>query len=584
MEGKFNPGAGSAAGQNQSSLSLSYAAAIDAISSTITRRKRVDSTNVTNEFLIMFEYLKILELEESLSQLKVIHVAGTKGKGSTCAFSESILRACGFRTGLFTSPHLIDLCERYRIDGLEISQEKFLANFWWCWDRLKDNCTKDVPMPNYFRLLTLVAFKIFTSEKVDVAILEVGLGGKYDATNVVKLPIVCGISSLGFDHMEILGNTLSQIAGEKAGIFKPGVPAITVPQPEEAMKVLKDRASHLSIPLQLASPLDASILGGLNLSLAGDHQYINAGLAVALCRTWLRSTGHSEDSDLLESVDDERYLPKPFIKGLVTTNFPGRSQVIPDPHTRSCQQHSEGEAGNADAGKLCFYLDGAHSPESMEECAKWFSHAIKKENQSVIEAREVFNETQNGCSGLLPDLEQQFHSKENSRNNLKQILIFNCMAERDPQLLLPRLVHTCALHGVHFNGAFFVPNQLSFNQVGSSLTPAATGSPNVNLSWQLTLQRTWENIIRGGKESNQKIGSSSPEMPPPCDILLDDSSRGSNPNTKDHTFSAVMPSLPETIRWLRECVQQNHSLRIQVLVTGSLHLIGDALRMLKKCP
>lgn len=129
-----------------------------------------------------------------------------------------------------------------------------------------------------------------------------------------------------------------------------------------------------------------------------------------------------------------------------------------------------------------------------------------------------------------------------------------------------------------------MPNHLSFNQVGSSLTPAATGSPNVNLSWQLTLQRTWENIIRGGKDSDQKIGSSCPEMPPPCDIFLNDTSRENCPNTKDHTFSAVMPSLPETLRWLRECVQKNHSLRIQVLVTGSLHLIGDVLRMLKKCP
>jgi len=129
-----------------------------------------------------------------------------------------------------------------------------------------------------------------------------------------------------------------------------------------------------------------------------------------------------------------------------------------------------------------------------------------------------------------------------------------------------------------------VPNQLSFNQVGSSLTPAATGSPTVNLSWQLTLQRAWENIIRGGKESDQKIGSSCPQMLPRCDILLNDFSWGSYPNTKDHTFSAVMPSLPETIRWLRECVQQNHSLRVQVLVTGSLHLIGDVLRMLKKYP
>ncbi|KAH9324310.1 hypothetical protein KI387_004488, partial [Taxus chinensis] len=516
----------------------------------------------------------ILDLEESLSRLNVIHVAGTKGKGSTCAFAESILRACGYRTGLFTSPHLIDICERYRLNGMEIEQETFLKHFWWCWHQLKDDCTKDVPMPNYFRLLTLVAFKIFTAEKVDVAILEVGLGGKYDATNVVKSPVVCGIASLGFDHMEILGDTLSQIAGEKAGIFKPRVPAITVPQPEEAMEVLKDKASELSVPLQVALPLSLSSLGGFKLSLAGDHQYINAGLAVALCRAWLRSTGHSKDFDLLESVDDKAYLPEPFIKGLAKASFPGRAQVIPDPYVRCSEQHSEEDVENVDASELIFYLDGAHSPESMEACANWFSCAIKNDLQSCTQVKGMPNVTQNCYNHLSPNFEQQKYSSQNYRKNSKQILIFNCMAERDPKLLLPHLVDTCALHGVHFHGAFFVPNHLSFTQVGSSLTPAANDSPKVDISWQLFLQRTWENLINKGKESNNmELGL--PQIPPPYDFLLDDSSQESYPNNKYKVFSAAMPSLPQTIKWLRECVRQNHSVHLQVLVTGSLHLIGD---------
>ncbi|KAL6176201.1 hypothetical protein ACLB2K_052836 [Fragaria x ananassa] len=164
---------------------------------------------------------KILELEEPIAQMKIIHVAGTKGNGSTCTFSESILRHCSFRTGLFTSPHLIDVRERFRLDGyrVDISEEKFLEYFWWPFNRLKEKASDDIPMPTYIRFLALLAFKIFFGEKVDVAILEAGLGGKLDATNV-QAPVVCGISSLGYDHMEILGYTLGEIAGEKARIFK----------------------------------------------------------------------------------------------------------------------------------------------------------------------------------------------------------------------------------------------------------------------------------------------------------------------------------------------------------------------------
>ncbi|RYR26215.1 hypothetical protein Ahy_B02g060410 [Arachis hypogaea] len=120
----------------------------------------------------------------------------------------------------------------------------------------------------------------------------------------IQEPIVCGITSLEYDHMEILGNTLGEIAGEKAGIFKDQISAFTVPQPDEAMRVLEEKASQLNVPLQVVNPLDPSLLNGLRLGLEGEHQYLNAGLAVALCSTWLKRTGHLGDTNLEKSVLD----------------------------------------------------------------------------------------------------------------------------------------------------------------------------------------------------------------------------------------------------------------------------------------
>ncbi|XP_043816861.1 folylpolyglutamate synthase isoform X2 [Manihot esculenta] len=427
-----------------------YDEAMDALSSLITKRSRADKSNKGDRFDLLFDYLKMLELDQAISEMKIIHVAGTKGKGSTCTFTESILRHCGFHTGLFTSPHLIDVRERFRLDGEDICEEKFLAYFWWCYDRLKEKTTEDIPMPTYFRFLALLAFKIFAAEQVDVAILEVGLGGTFDATNVVQTHVVCGISSLGYDHMEILGNTLGEIAGEKAGIFKNGVPAFTVPQPDEAMRVLEEKASKRDVPLQVAPPLDSNLLNGLKLGLEGEHQYINAGLAVALSSKWLQRTGHLEIS----------------------------------------------------------YLE-------------------------------------------------------------QTILLFNCMSVRDPQLLLPRLMKTCATHGVYFKKALFVPNISVYYKVGSHALPPT--EPQVDLSWQFTLQRLWENLVQGDK------GGEANNTDAVCEEVKDDT--GSSVRTCKN--SAVFPSLPLAIKWLRDSVYQNRSVRIQVLVTGSLHLVGDVLRLVK---
>ncbi|XP_020675985.2 LOW QUALITY PROTEIN: folylpolyglutamate synthase-like [Dendrobium catenatum] len=433
----------------------------------------------------MFEYLKILELEDSMSRLKVIHVAGTKGKGSTCAFTESILRNCGFHTGLFTSPHLIDVRERFRLDGTDISEEKFTAYFW-SWDILQEKINDDVPIPTYFRFLALLAFKIFVAEKVDVAIVEVGLGGKFDATNVIRTPIVCGICSLGYDHMEILGNTLGEIAGEKAGIFKQGVPAYTVSQPEEAMSTLKAKASQLGISLQVASPLDRGLLDGQQLGLDGEHQYINAGLAISMSRSWLERTVHSEGI----FTQNTKSLPEQFIRGLTLSRLQGRAQIVPDPF--STQSPTLGPGG------LVFYLDGAHSPESMVVCARWFSNATKET------ARYIYHHEQ---------------PENSSSARLVPILIFNCMSVRDPQLLLAPLMSTCSYNGL--------------------IDDKVAG------------------VNEACKQGEQRI-------------------------TRNFENSAIFPSLASAIQWLREYAQQKRPIRLQVLVTGSLHLVGDALRLIKK--
>ncbi|PUZ38396.1 hypothetical protein GQ55_9G192900 [Panicum hallii var. hallii] len=500
--------------------SAEYEEVLGCLGSLITRKVRADTGNRGNQWELMAKYVQILELEEPIAQLKVVHVAGTKGKGSTCTFAESILRSCGFRTGLFTSPHLMDVRERFRLDGLDISEDKFIRYFWWCWNKLKDKTGNDVPMPAYFRFLALLAFKIFSDEKVDVAVLEVGLGGKYDATNVVRAPVVCGISSLGYDHMEILGNTLGEIAGEKAGILKKGVPAYTVPQPEEAMSVLMRRASELGVSLQVVQPLDPQKLEDQPLGLHGEHQYMNAGLAVALANTWLEKQGHLDRIHVKHSDT----LPHQFIKGLSSACLQGRAQIVPDPQVNS-------ENDKDDNSSLVFYLDGAHSPESMETCARWFAHVTNNDRIQL---------------GSL----KQPHADRNSR----KILLFNCMTVRDPQRLLPRLLDTCAQNGIHFEQALFVPNQSQYNKLGSLASPPSERE-QIDLSWQLSLQRVWESLPHNNEGLN-----------------------GANSSRA----SSVFESLPQAIQWVRETAQQNQSTQFQVLVTGSLHLVGDVLRLLKK--
>ena len=210
-----------------------------------------------------------------------LHIAGTKGKGSTAHLAEALLREAGFRTGLYTSPHLVHLRERIRLDGDPISEEAFtrtMAEMEPQLRRLK---------PTYFETMTAAAFLHFANTGVEAAVIEVGLGGRLDATNVI-LPAACAITTIDYDHMDKLGHTLTAIAGEKAGIIKAGVPVVSSPQAPEARKVLLARSQPVFPRFRVLSrrgfvlKFTVEGVGACALPALGDHQAANAATALAL--------------------------------------------------------------------------------------------------------------------------------------------------------------------------------------------------------------------------------------------------------------------------------------------------------------
>ncbi len=224
----------------------------------------------------------------------VIHVAGTNGKGSTCAFLRAIAEAGGLRVHVFSSPHLVRFNERIRLAGALVSDaalEAALAE--------AEQANAGAPI-TVFEVITAAAFLLFSRTPADLLVLETGLGGRFDATNVVDHPVACAITSISMDHMDFLGDTLAKIAGEKAGILKRGTPAATGNQPPEAQMVLEDAAAALGITLAVRGqdwtiqPTESGLRyadpgGVLELprpALPGPHQADNAGIAIAALRSW----------------------------------------------------------------------------------------------------------------------------------------------------------------------------------------------------------------------------------------------------------------------------------------------------------
>lgn len=253
--------------------------------------------------------------------VKVAHVAGTNGKGSTCAMMDSVARACGMRTGLFTSPHLIDYRERMRVSGEMISEERCAELL----TEIRAVCEGLEAHPTFFEITLAVAMKWFREKGCELIVLETGMGGRLDATTAVPAD-VCVVTPVGLDHTQWLGDTLEKVAAEKAGIFLEGVPAFSAPQEVGARRVLEKEANERRTPLEFID----EPLGGYGISLAGEHQKWNAALALAAL--------HALGLRLVyESVSD----------GLSKVKWPGRFERF----------ESDG---------IEVVLDGAHNPQAAE--------------------------------------------------------------------------------------------------------------------------------------------------------------------------------------------------------------------------
>lgn len=293
--------------------------------------------------------------------LNIVHVAGTKGKGSTCTFVSSILscyqRLHGVpkKIALYTSPHLIAVRERIQIDGEPISEDLFTEYFFEVWNRLERSALEEghepTRKPAYFRFLTLMSFHVFIREGVDVAIYEVGVGGERDSTNIIDRPIATGITSLGIDHVGALGDTIESIAWHKAGIFKFSSPAFTVDQYPAAMGVLEERAKEKNVEL-IKVGIHPNITS-VNLKSTANFQRKNASLAIYLAGTALTALG-------IQLPDLRETLPGGFIQGLENAVCRGRLE------------------SNFE-GPTTWYLDGAHTLDSLTVSGEWFSQIIRKE-------------------------------------------------------------------------------------------------------------------------------------------------------------------------------------------------------------
>ena len=239
-------------------------------------------------------------LDLPAKEQRIIHVAGTNGKGSVCAMLDSICRAGGYRTGLFTSPHLITYRERIRVNGEMIGAEAVADGL----ELIRELVREWEPHPTFFEITTALALWHFRREACEIVVLETGMGGRLDATNAIA-PVVSVITPIDYDHQKWLGSTLTEIAGEKAGIIKPSAPVVSAQQRDAPAEVIRARAAECDAPLEFVSAkYDAS-----RIALRGEHQQENAALGLAA----LRAAKIEVDDDAVR-------------RGLTSVNWPARFQ------------------------------------------------------------------------------------------------------------------------------------------------------------------------------------------------------------------------------------------------------------------
>lgn len=308
----------------------------------------------------------------------VVHVAGSNGKGSVCAFTASVLQKNGYSVGLFTSPHLVKTNERFRINGVDVTDEVFLDAFHKVYTLSLQLVEEGSYHPTYFEFLFLMGMVIFSEAQVQIVVLETGLGGRLDATNVVEHPLVCVITSMSLEHTEYLGDTLADVAGEKAGIIKPGAVVVHEGFQEEVNRVIAEKAAVYGNQVLtltedmftvkqrsttgMTFTLEADLCSGMDISIpfAAPYQVINASLAM-----------------LVFQALQERYpmSPEGIAAGLMETNWQGRMEsVLP-------QVIVDG-AHNDDGIRR--FIETAKQFDEQHEITMLFSAVVEKDYHAMI--------------------------------------------------------------------------------------------------------------------------------------------------------------------------------------------------------
>ena len=284
----------------------------------------------------------------------IIHVAGTNGKGSVCAMIDSICRAQGYQTGLYISPHLVTFRERIRVNGEMISEDAVADGL----TMIRDKVADWDPHPTFFEVATGLALKHFGDANIDIAILETGLGGRLDATNAVQSDVSV-ITPIGLDHENLLGNTLAEIAGEKAGIIKPGVPVVSAPQQSQAEDVIRARADECGSPVQFIN----DTYKRSPAALRGEYQKRNAALAIAAIQA---ANIHLDE--------------KAIAHGLAAIEWPARFQKWDD---RTI-------------------IDGAHNPSAASILARTWEEVFGHQKATLVLAVLSDKDLRGICEALAP--------------------------------------------------------------------------------------------------------------------------------------------------------------------------------------
>ncbi|KAL8708600.1 MAG: hypothetical protein Q9220_006536 [cf. Caloplaca sp. 1 TL-2023] len=508
-------------------------------------RKAGSSMN-TQSVPEMNEFTRRIGYEPSdFDELRPIHIAGTKGKGSTSAFISSILtqylpspsqpNPLFRKIGLYTSPHLRFVRERIQINNEPLSEPQFAKYFFEVWDRLEASAQAhgEEPKaksakPSYFRFLTLMAFHTYMREDVDTAIIECGIGGEYDSTNIILHPSITGITSLGIDHVQILGETIDSIAWHKAGIMKAGAPAYTVPQPSAAQETLNRRANEKSVNLTTVS--EHPQLQAIKLGLEAPFQRINASLAIEIAAAHINTLPDSPSSSINTTTEA---LPPEFIRGLEKVRWPGRCEI-------------RRERG------IAWHLDSGHTLESIQLAASWFASHIPP--SSPISPQQPSS----------PPQAKEQGKKKNRRT--PRILLFNQQSRDAPALV--RRLHSTLLSSLPPAPGSKQEQPITHAIFTTNLTHRTTGyrpdliSMNTDrsrveaLEVQLSLQKTWR------------------ELDPEAVV-------------------EVRGSIEESVEWVRGVVaaaraevkgegeEEGEGEDVMCLVTGSTHLVGGFLEVLE---